>query len=231
MSILLSGMQITFLFLKLSASHSFPPPLDTEAEQQYFALARKGDKKAREILIEHNLRLVAHIVKKYYTGSKNQEDLMSIGTIGLIKAIDSFNPANGARFATYACRCLQNEILMYFRGQKKIAGEVSINETIDIDKDGNPLTYSDIISCEDTIADDIDLKVKSARAMKFVNSALTDREKEIIIMRYGLGDTQAATQREIAQKLGISRSYVSRIEKGALDKISTMLSRPGLYML
>ncbi len=227
----LSVLQVCMLFLKISASHSFPPPLDSATEHEYFMRMKSGDKKAREMLIEHNLRLVAHIVKKYYVGNKNLDDLMSIGTIGLIKAIDSFDPQNGARFATYASRCLQNEILMFFRSQKKNAGEVSINETIDMDKDGNPLTYSDIISCEDTIADDIDLKLKSARAMKIVNRELTDREKQIIILRYGLGQNKAVTQREIAEQLGISRSYVSRIEKSALDKINSMLSRPGLYML
>ncbi len=180
--------------------------------------------KAREKLIEHNLRLVAHIVKKYYTSNKNQDDLISVGTIGLIKAIDSFDITNGARFATYASKCLQNEILMYFRSQKKSACEVSINETIDTDKDGNPLTYIDIISVDDTIAEDLDLKFKSRRALEIVNNILEPRERQIIIMRYGLGGAPAITQRETAAKLGISRSYVSRIEKAALEKISKYLS-------
>lgn len=180
---------------------------------------KEGDVKAREKLIEHNLRLVAHIVKKYYTTAEDQDDLISIGTIGLIKAVDTFNYENGARFATYASKCLQNEILMYFRSKKKTSCEVSINETIDIDKDGNPLTYMDIISCEDTIADDIDKKIKSAKALRVINNALTDRERKIIVLRYGLGDIKPVTQREIASMLGISRSYVSRIEKAALDKI------------
>ena len=226
------GMSFEYLllFLRVSGGRAFPPPLDPSQEREYFHRAREGDKKARELLIEHNLRLVAHIVKKYYTTSRNQEDLMSIGTIGLIKAIDSFNPENGARFATYASRCLQNEILMYFRSQKKLACEVSINETIDIDKDGNPLTYIDVISCDDTIAEDLDAKINSARAMKIINNELTPREKEIILMRYGLDMAPAATQREIAERLGISRSYVSRIEKSALDKINALLARPGFYM-
>lgn len=219
-----------FLFLKVSGSRAFPPPLDADEEHEYFIKARAGDMKARETLIEHNLRLVAHIVKKYYTANKNQDDLMSIATIGLIKAIDSFNINNGARFATYASKCLQNEILMYFRAQKKSSCEVSINETIDIDNDGNLLTYIDIISCEDTIADDLDAKVKSAKAMTIIKNELTDREKQIIIMRYGLGTKPAVTQREIAEMLGISRSYVSRIEKSALDKINALLARPGFYM-
>lgn len=208
-----------FLFLKVSAGGSFPPPLSAEEEASCFTRMKAGDTKAREKLIEHNLRLVAHIVKKYYTSAEDQDDLISIGTIGLIKAVDTFNDANGARFATYASKCLQNEILMYFRSRKKSSCEVSINETIDIDKDGNPLTYMDIISCEDTIADDIDKKIKSAKALRVINNRLTDRERTIIVLRYGLGDIKPVTQREIAAKLGISRSYVSRIEKAALDKI------------
>ncbi len=179
---------------------------------------------ARGKLIEHNLRLVAHIVKKYYSMSKNQDDLISIGTIGLIKAIDSFDSRNGTRFATYASKCLQNEILMYFRSQKKTACEVSISEPIDIDKDGNPLTYIDVISTEDTIADDIDCKIKTSKAKKAILTVLDEREREIIILRYGLSGSRAITQREVAEKLGISRSYVSRIEKSALKKMSGYLS-------
>ncbi len=223
-------MNFIYLFLRVSGGQNFPPPLSAEDERLYFIKAREGDKKAREILIEHNLRLVAHIVKKYYTANKNQEDLISVGTIGLIKAIDSYDIKNGTRFATYAGKCLQNEILMYFRSQKKTANEVSINETIDMDKDGNPLTYMDIIASDDTIAEDLDLKIKSARAMKIITEELSDREKEIIMLRYGLGDKNAVTQREIANKLGISRSYVSRIEKSALEKINELLKRPGFTM-
>ncbi len=223
-------MNFIYLFLRVSGGQNFPPPLSPEDEKKYFIKAREGDIKAREILIEHNLRLVAHIVKKYYTANKNQEDLISVGTIGLIKAIDSYDIKNGTRFATYAGKCLQNEILMYFRSQKKTANEVSINETIDMDKDGNPLTYMDIIACDDTIAEDLDLKIKSAKAMKIITEELSDREKEIIMLRYGLGDKTAVTQREIATKLGISRSYVSRIEKSALEKINELLSRPGFTM-
>ncbi len=180
---------------------------------------------ARGELIEHNLRLVAHIVKKYYSSGNNQDDLISIGTIGLIKAVDSFDPKNGARFATYAGKCLQNEILMYFRAQKKLALEVSMNETIDIDKEGNPLTLEDIIATEDTIADDLDIKLRSARAVSIINSELTARERQVISMRYGIGGRQVFTQREVANKMGISRSYVSRIEGAALKKISESLER------
>ena len=207
------------LFLKVSGTGSFPPPLSHAEERECFIKARGGDWEAREALIEHNLRLVAHIVKKYYPTCRNQDDLVSIGTVGLIKAIDSFDITNGARFATYASRCLQNEILMYFRSQKKTACEVSINETIDIDKDGNPLTYIDVISCEDTIAEDIDLRLNSKKAIDLINTVLTDRERQIIVLRYGLNNRKPVTQREIAAAFGISRSYVSRIEKSAIDKL------------
>ena len=213
-----------YLFLKVSYSQSFPPPLPPKEEAECFRRMRAGDKKARALLIEHNLRLVAHIVKKYYTSSTSQDDLISIGTIGLIKAIDSFDAENGARFATYAGKCLQNEILMYFRSQKKLSAEVSVNETIDMDKDGNPLTYVDIISTDDTIAEDIDIKCRSERARAIIDRYLDRREREIIVLRYGLAGGRAITQRETAEKLGISRSYVSRIEKAALEKIAKYLS-------
>lgn len=209
-----------FLCLKVSGGGSFPPPLSAQEEAECFRLMREeGDEKARARLIEHNLRLVAHIVKKYNTEKEEQDDLISIGTIGLIKAVDSFDFKNGARFATYASKCLQNEILMYFRSKKKTQCEVSINETIDTDKDGNPLTYTDVISCDDTIADDIDKKIKTAGALRAVQNVLNEREREIIVLRYGLGDIKPVTQREIAKRMGISRSYVSRIEKAALEKI------------
>ncbi|MGM9645677.1 MAG: RNA polymerase sporulation sigma factor SigK [Eubacteriales bacterium] len=220
-------MHIAYLILGVEPMQKFPPALSREEEAEYFALCKKGDVKAREKLIEHNLRLVAHIVRKYYSSGKNTEDLISVGTIGLIKAVDSFNDTNGARFATYAAKCIQNEILMLFRSQKKTGCEVSLNDTIDIDKDGNPLTYIDIISVEDNVAEDIDKKIKISKALEFIMTSLDDREKEIIIMRYGLGNTKAYTQREVADKLGISRSYVSRIEKSILEKINKYLSSGG----
>ena len=213
-----------YLFLKVSYSQSFPPPLPPAEEAEYFRRMRAGDKKAREKLIEHNLRLVAHIVKKYYASGVDQDDLISIGTIGLIKAIDSFNAENGTKFATYAAKCLQNEILMHFRARKKLSYEVSISEPIDMDKDGNPLTYSDIICVDDTIAEDLDRKCKSQRAVALVYSILDDREREILVMRYGLDGSAPRTQRDVADKLKISRSYVSRIEKAALEKIEKNLN-------
>ena len=209
--------------LSSNGEKRFPPPLSREEETENFRLARRGDMKAREKLIEHNLRLVAHIVRKYYASSAGEEDLISIGTIGLIKAVDSFDADNGARFATYAARCIQNEILMYFRSQKKLSQEVSIHETIDTDREGNALTYEDIISVEDTIADDIDAKIKITKAAEYIMKELDSREREIIVLRYGLAASRPKTQQEVADKMGISRSYVSRIEKAALDKLRKRL--------
>ncbi|MBQ8186607.1 MAG: RNA polymerase sporulation sigma factor SigK [Clostridia bacterium] len=188
----------------------FPPPLSREEESDCFARMRQGDMAARERLIEHNLRLVAHIVRKYYAASAGEEDLISIGTIGLIKSVDSFDADNGTRFATYAARCIQNEILMYFRSRKKLAQEVSIHDTIDTDRDGNALTYEDIIKVDDTIADDIDAKIKITRAADYIMKELDAREREIVILRYGLDGRRPKTQQEAAVRLGISRSYVSR---------------------
>ncbi len=214
-----SAAELIFMVLGLSTPQSFPPPLPAQKEREYFALARAGDEQAREKLIEHNLRLVSHIVRKYYGSSRNSEDLVSIGSIGLIKAIDSFRPENGARFATYAAKCIQNEILMHFRAQKKLGCEVSIHETIDTDRDGNPLTYMDIIATEDTIADDLDRRLRTERALRLVKTKLDARERQIIVLRYGLGNAPPQTQRQVADRLGISRSYVSRIEKAALEKL------------
>ena len=158
-----------FIYLKVRGTNSFPPPLTAEEEHECFVKMAQGDQAARAKLIEHNLRLVAHIVRKYYSSAKEQEDLVSIGTVGLIKAIDSYKYDSGTKFATYGGKCLQNEILMYFRSQKKLSQEVSINETIDIDKDGNPLTYIDIISVDDTIADDLELKMNSEKVARIIS--------------------------------------------------------------
>lgn len=213
---------ICVLFLRVSGSNAFPPPLSAAQEREYFEKFKNGDMEARRILIERNLRLVAHIAKKYYASGVDNDDLISIGTIGLIKAIDSFNPTNGTRFATYAGKCLQNEILMYFRGRKHIDRETSLSEPVETDKDGNPLTYMDIICCEDNIIDEIDLKINTEKALRGVATLLDDRERQIIVLRYGLGGNKALTQREVAERLGISRSYVSRIEKSSLEKLRTI---------
>jgi RNA polymerase sporulation-specific sigma factor len=212
--------KFTHMILGVGSPQSFPPPLSKEEETSCFLAAAEGDSAARDRLILHNLRLVAHIVRKYYPTSKNQEDLISIGSIGLVKAVDSFRIENGARFATYAAKCIQNEILMYFRSQKKLCAEVSLGETIDVDRDGNPLTYIDIVCSDENVAEEVELKMQAEKAMLLVENALTDRERQIITMRYGLYGTRAATQREIASMLGISRSYVSRIEKSALSKLA-----------
>lgn len=221
LALLLGG--ICFLSLRVSGTDVFPPPLSRERELECFRAAAKGDAAARDTLIRHNLRLVAHIVKKYYTGCRDQEDLISIGTIGLIKAIDSFDPDKGARFATYAGKCLQNEILMYFRSQKKISLETSINDAIEFDRDGNPLTYLDVAGVDDDMAETVDLKLRSAKALEGIRKTLTDREKAIIVKRYGLDGKNPITQREAAQRMHISRSYVSRLEKSALEKLKAYM--------
>ena len=202
---------------------SFPKPLSAKEEQEYVERMMAGDVGARNILVEHNLRLVAHIVKKYYTQTDEQDDLISIGTIGLIKGISSYRPEKGTRLATYAARCVENEILMYFRARKKLQSEVSLNESIDTDRDGNSLYLMDIVGVDDTMYADLQDKDDSLLIRKLVRECLTDREAEIISLRYGLGGYAPRTQREIAEKLGISRSYVSRIEKRALEKLEEAL--------
>ncbi len=214
---ILSG--IVIFALHVTAASSFPQPLSAKDERECFEKMAAGDKAARAKLIEHNLRLVAHIIKKYYGNSAEQDDLISIGTIGLIKAVATFNYEKGARFVTYASRCIENEILMYFRNKKKYAQDVSFTEPIDSDKDGNTLSLIDIMADERSVAEDIEDKLRDERLYKVINSALSEREKEIIYLRYGLDGRRAYTQREVAKHLGISRSYVSRIEKKALETL------------
>lgn len=200
-----------FLTLRLTGnSGSFPKPLSAREEQMYLERSLAGDLEARNILVEHNLRLVAHIIKKYYTQSAEQEDLISIGTIGLIKGITSFNPDKGARLATYAARCIENEILMYFRSQRKLQGEVSLSESIETDKEGNALQLMDVVGVDDTMLDDIHDRDSALRLRQLIRENLTPREAEIVRLRYGLGGTVPLTQREVATSFGISRSYVSR---------------------
>lgn len=219
--ITLTSALAAFLILFADTGTNFPPPLPAEEERKLFnRYVKDNDEGARLKLIEHNLRLVAHIVRKYYVSTEDSEELVSIGTIGLIKAVDSYKPENGAKFATYGAKCIQNEILMHFRREKKKNAEVSINETIDTDRDGNPLTYMDIIKTNDTIAEDIDTKMKIEKAMYCIDHILDSRERSIIIYRYGLNGDKPLTQRETAKKLDISRSYVSRLEKSALEIIA-----------
>ena len=212
-------LKLLHIILGVSTAQNFPPPLNSREEEEAFRAARAGSEDARQKLILHNLRLVAHMVRKYYATAKNQEDLVSIGTIGLVKAVDSFKIDNGARFATYAAKCIQNEILMHFRAQKKLGAEVSMNDTIDVDRDGNPLTYTDVISSDENLTEDVMRHVEGERALMLVCTRLDPRERQVITLRFGLGGGPAMTQREIAVKLGISRSYVSRIEKAAIAKL------------
>lgn len=218
----------TLLFsLRLSGGGSFPKPLSATEEREYLHRYAQGDTEARDVLIERNLRLVAHIVKKYYTQSSDQEDLISIGTIGLIKGISTFDPEKGARLATYAARCIENEILMYFRSQKKLQGEVSLSDTIETDKEGNALQLMDVVGVDDTMLEDIHDRDNALLLHKLIAEHLTAREAKIIRLRYGLGGTVPLTQREIAVSFGISRSYVSRIEKRALEKLKAELDGTG----
>jgi len=216
---MLSGMLYS---LRLSGG-SFPKPLTAQEERHYLELASGGDLEARNILIERNLRLVAHIMKKYYTPGSDQEDLISIGTIGLIKGISTFDVSKGARLATYAARCVENEILMHFRGQKKSAGDVYLSDCIETGKDGNALALIDVVSSEEDLFDDLSTKELYGRLYEAMEQVLTEREREILCLRYGLGNRLPQTQREIAAQCGISRSYVSRIEKKALSKLEEVL--------
>lgn len=205
------------LILGLEAKENFPPPLSAKEEKELFSKMRDGDKSARARIIEHNLRLVSHIIRKYYSSYGAQDELLSVGSLGLIKAVDSFKSNVGTRFATYGAKCIQNEILMYFRSKKKTSQEISINEVIDIDKDGNPLTYLDIMSTDDTMTEDIELLGYTKKLGELVDTRLEGRERDIIVLRYGLKGYHPLTQREVAKHLKISRSYVSRIEKHALE--------------
>ena len=209
--------------LHVTNSGSFPKPLSAKQEKEYLNKMALGDEKAREKLIIHNLRLVAHVVKKYPNCSTEQDDLISIGTVGLIKGISSYKPSKGTRLATYAAKCIENEILMHFRSLKKIEKDVYIDDPIDTDREGNILTLMDIISEDRDIIDDIDTKIKCSKIKKLVLKIADDREREIIVSRYGLFGAKEQTQNEIAKKLKISRSYVSRIEKKVLSELKLKL--------
>ena len=216
--------RMVFMVLHVVNSGSFPKPLTAAQEREAFAAMRGGDRAARQQLIEHNLRLVAHIIKKYYAGAQNQEDLVSSGTIGLIKAVDTFDETKGPRLATYAARCIENEILMHFRAAKKTAQDVSLSEPIDTDSEGRPLTLMDVLAQEDTIVDDLDRKVNIEKLRRYIRESLDPREREIIALRYGLCG-RPLTQWQVAERLDISRSYVSRLETKALTKLRRRYER------
>ena len=221
LTFLLSGGVLPLLFLALHVTQkgSFPPPLSGKEEKELLAKTAQGDAKAREKLILHNLRLVAHIAKKYYACGKEPDDLISIGTIGLMKAINTYKEDKNSKLATYASRCIENEILMSLRWDKKLSGEVFFNEPIDFDSEGNPLTLLDILAESEDIPESLDWKIKGERLAELVNNCLTPRERMILAYRYGLGDRTEMTQMDLARRLNISRSYVSRIEKKALSKL------------
>ena len=202
---------------------SFPKPLTAEEEKKYLERCAQGDLDARNVLVERNLRLVAHIIKKYYTQAEEQEDLLSIGTIGLIKAVNTFKPDKGIRLATYASRCIENEILMYFRARKKLQGEVSLSDTIETDGDGSDLSIGDVVGKSDTMLEDLQDRDDRILVRRLVAERLTEREADIIRRRYGLEGHMPQTQRQVAAVYHISRSYVSRIEKKALEKLEKAL--------
>ena len=216
----------TLLFsLRLSGSGSFPKPLSAAEEREWLSRYANGDPEARAVLIERNLRLVAHIIKKYYTQNTDQEDLISIGTIGLIKGISSFDPQKGARLATYAARCIENELLMYFRAQKKLQGEVSLSDSIDSDQEGDALQLMDVVGVEDTMLDDLHDRDSAVRVRQLVQEQLSPRESEIIRLRYGLGGHKEMTQKEVADIMGISQSYISRREKLIMLRLRRELAK------
>ena len=203
--LMLSG---SFFTLRIASGGSFPRPLKAEEERECLERMAQGDMDARNKLIEHNLRLVSHIIKKYYTQNRDQDDLISIGTIGLIKGISTFKTDKNVRLATYLSRCIENEILMHFRATRRLQGEVSLSDSLDTDKEGNALSLMDVISVDDTMLEDLDMKESGARVRRCVDTCLTGREAEIIRLRYGLDGGEPLTQREVAVKYGISRSYV-----------------------
>lgn len=219
--LLLNGLYFT---LRLSGSTgSFPKPLSADEERKYLALSMQGDLDARNTLVEHNLRLVAHIVKKYYSQSGDQDDLISIGTIGLIKGISTFKSDKNVRLATYASRCIENEILMHFRAQRKLQGEVSLTDTMETSGDGSSLSLIDVIAADDDMLEELDNRDACIKVRSAVNTCLNERERTIIVRRYGLDNKAPQTQREIASQCGISRSYVSRIEKRALQRLEVAM--------
>ena len=223
---LLLLMKSLLVTLRLAPGGSFPRPLSREEEQALLERAAAGELEARNKLVEHNLRLVAHIMKKYYAQSDDVDDLLSIGTIGLIKGINSYRPDRGVKLATYASRCIENEILMYFRSRRRAAGDVSLSDALEADEDGG-LSIMDVLAEEDDMAERIGSAELCGRLGRLVDTALSEREARIIRLRYGLGGGREHTQRETAQLCQISRSYVSRLEKKALEKLRAALGEIG----
>ena len=224
----LGGAFFLFVLRVQGADGCFPRPLSAEEEAKLLKKMREeGDTSARNLLIEHNLRLVSHIIKKYYSPEAERDDLVSIGTIGLIKAVDTFRSERGIRLTTYASKCIQNELLMYFRQKRKSAGELSLSDTLESDGDGNALALQDIICCEDSGLSAVEEQDRYHAMHRALAGCLSPREREIIRLRYGIGLASPLPQREIAARLGISRSYVSRIEKRALEKLREALEREG----
>mgnify|MGYP004532665257 FL=1 len=217
--LLLSGL---FYSLQLH-SGSFPKPLTSEEERLYLERAAQGDLEARNILVERNLRLVAHVMKKYYAQTADQEDLISIGTIGLIKGVSTFDASKGARLATYAARCVENEILMYFRSQRKSAQDVSLSDYIETGAEGAPLELMDVLSEDCDLLEEVSGRETVARLRRAVERCLSEQERQVVVLRYGLGGEAPLRQRQVAERLGISRSYISRIEKRALGKLRAEL--------
>ena len=217
--IVLVLINITYFALEISGFGFFPKPLSPQEEKNALEAMKAGDMDARNKLIEHNLRLIAHIIKKYRSDSFEQEDLISIGTIGLIKAVQTFDVDKGVTLSTYAARCIENERLMYFRSIKKNGAEMYMDDPIDTDKDGNTIRLLDIIYSEEDTIEDVAQKIESEKLIGFVQNELSEREQKIIILRYGLNNRKPLTQREVASAINISRSYVSRIEKRALIKL------------
>ncbi len=216
---------VVYLLLGLSGNGSFPRRLSSAEESRYIALMQQGDENARSKLIEHNLRLVAYINRKYYSLSNDIDDLISIGTIGLIKAVDTFSPDKGIRLSSYASRCIENEVLMHLRSSKKNASNISISEPIETDRQGNTITMIDVIADSTVLADVLETKLQSEKLRKCLSGLSDSRCREIIIRRYGLDGSESLTQKELADKFNISRSYVSRLEKKALTELADMMNR------